>query len=179
MATMQLQRIFKECLLRRRKDSELNGEKLVELPNKEVLLTRLDFTEDERSIYAALEERSQVRFNFLLRRNLVLKNYMHGMELLTSLLHLLTFFTPVLSMILRLRQLCSHTALICELDDVTIDESIDIAEESKRDELIRAHKTVGMNFVVQLKQKLLTEMRERMEAEKKVILSSSLIEIAY
>ena len=75
-------------------------------------------------------------------------------------------------MILRLRQLCSHTALICEHENFTIDETIDIAEESKRDELIRATKTVGMNFVAQLKQKLLTEMRERMEAEKKVLFFS-------
>ena len=89
----QLQRIFALGLLRRRKDSMLNGKKVVELPSKEVSLTRLDFSEDERAIYAQVEARSQVRFNFLLTRNLVLKNYMHGMTWHLSSLHLLIYFT--------------------------------------------------------------------------------------
>ena len=80
----------------------------------------------------------------------------------------LTKAFSVLSLLLRLRQICSHTALICEEDDVTIDDNIENTEESKRDEVIRAQRLLGRDFVHQLKEKLLTEMRARVEDEKQV-----------
>lgn len=67
-ATIRLQAIFKAMLLRRRKDSVgvflricpralltlyqmLDGKRLIELPGKEVILHKLQFTQEERDIY--------------------------------------------------------------------------------------------------------------------------------
>ena len=47
----RLQTIFQLYLLRRRKDSELDGKKLIELPKKTIELCALEFTQEERDIY--------------------------------------------------------------------------------------------------------------------------------
>lgn len=80
-------------LLRRKKDSQLDGKKLIELPTKEVVLRRLEFSEEEREIYtmvgfsflfraayfacidirSQVEARSQAKFNRYLRAGTVLK----------------------------------------------------------------------------------------------------------
>lgn len=51
LATNKLQTIFKLVLLRRKKDSQLDGKRLIELPDKTVTLQKLEFTEEERAIY--------------------------------------------------------------------------------------------------------------------------------
>ncbi len=51
MATQRLQAIFATCLLRRKKDSMLDGKRLIELPAKNVELVKLIFTEEEREVY--------------------------------------------------------------------------------------------------------------------------------
>ena len=68
LATDRLQTIFRSILLRRKKDSVcplleakqarpliwaqmLDGKRLIELPNKQVILVRLEFSKDERDIY--------------------------------------------------------------------------------------------------------------------------------
>lgn len=43
--------IFKATLMRRMKTSELNGRRLIELPTKTTLLTKLDFMPEEREVY--------------------------------------------------------------------------------------------------------------------------------
>lgn len=106
-ATNRLQAIFKAMLLRRRKDSVgvflricpralltlykmLDGKRLIELPGKEVILHKLQFTQEERDIYKMVsalsftrlvhlsnkfqvEARSQATFNRFLRAGTVLK----------------------------------------------------------------------------------------------------------
>jgi len=54
LAIARLQKVLDTCLLRRKKDSMLDGKRLVELPSKEVTLHRLQFTEEEREIYQAV-----------------------------------------------------------------------------------------------------------------------------
>lgn len=39
-------------LLRRKKDTQLDGKPLIELPPKAIVLHRLEFTEEEREIYS-------------------------------------------------------------------------------------------------------------------------------
>jgi len=60
-------------LLRRKKDSMLDGKKLIELPEKEVNLIKLEFSQEERDIYQMVEARSQAKFNRYLREGTVLK----------------------------------------------------------------------------------------------------------
>jgi len=51
LAVTRLQGVMRSFLLRRRKDTELDGKKLIELPEKDVEIVKLDFTKDEREIY--------------------------------------------------------------------------------------------------------------------------------
>ncbi|TFY75227.1 hypothetical protein EWM64_g8785 [Hericium alpestre] len=67
LASSRLQAIFAAVLLRRKKDSMLDGKRLVELPPKSVELVRLEFTAEEREIYSMVEAQSQAIFNRFLR----------------------------------------------------------------------------------------------------------------
>lgn len=84
-------------MLRRKKDSKLDGKPLLELPVKHIYEEVLEFDDEERSIYNAIELRMQVQFKKFLRQGTVLKNY-----------------NQILVMLLRLRQICSHPALVAE-----------------------------------------------------------------
>jgi hypothetical protein len=54
LATDRLQTIFKTTLLRRNKDTVLDGKKLITLPQKTVELVNLEFCLEEREIYTAV-----------------------------------------------------------------------------------------------------------------------------
>ncbi|KAG8907736.1 hypothetical protein FRC01_007593, partial [Tulasnella sp. 417] len=95
LATKRLQLIFRECLIRRKKDSTLEGRKLIELPPKDYFNPEYQFSEEELEIYNFLQARSRAIFNKFLRQGTVLKNY-----------------SQVLVLLLRLRQCCVHPALI-------------------------------------------------------------------
>ena len=73
LAVTRLQTIMNTFLLRRKKDSMLDGKKLIELPEKEVKLVKLEFSKEEREIYQMVEARSQAKFNRYLREGTVLK----------------------------------------------------------------------------------------------------------
>jgi SNF2 family DNA or RNA helicase len=73
LAVTRLQTIMHTFLLRRKKDSMLDGKKLIDLPEKEVKLIKLEFSEEERDIYQMVEARSQAKFNRYLRAGTVLK----------------------------------------------------------------------------------------------------------
>ncbi|KZP29288.1 hypothetical protein FIBSPDRAFT_917412 [Athelia psychrophila] len=151
LATNKLQTIFKLVLLRRKKDSQLDGKRLIELPDKTVTLQKLEFTEEERAIYQMVETRSQEKFNNFLRAGTVLKNY-----------------HQVLVLLLRLRQICSHPALIQE-NGVALAGVEDLDETlspATRGELNRAAALVGPEFVAKMKFKLKELTLRRMEAEK-------------
>ncbi|KAL5521625.1 hypothetical protein ACEPAF_2373 [Sanghuangporus sanghuang] len=152
LCSKRLQAIFATCLLRRRKDSMLDGKRLVELPPKDVQLVKLEFTPEEQEIYHAVETRSQMKFNRYLRAGTVLKNYAH-----------------VLVLLLRLRQVCTHTSLITEDEGIIVDDELDNMDEDKRDDVIMAHSELGREFVDRLKKKLRDIALERMAAEKKSV----------
>ena len=73
LAVSRLQAIFRTCLLRRMKNTKLDGKPLIDLPEKVVELTRLIFSEEERSVYTQVETRTQNQFNRFLRAGTVLK----------------------------------------------------------------------------------------------------------
>ncbi|KAH8097049.1 SNF2 family N-terminal domain-containing protein [Cristinia sonorae] len=150
LASVRLQTIFSTILLRRKKDSMLDGKPLVTLPPKTVNLRKLDFSTEERAIYQMVELKSQNIFNRFLRAGTVLKNY-----------------HQVLVMLLRLRQICSHPSLIQE-DGVAFvgpDEAAD-GPHDKHSELTRAAQEVSAEFVERMKAKLKETVLERMAAEK-------------
>ncbi|PPQ65989.1 hypothetical protein CVT26_010649 [Gymnopilus dilepis] len=150
VAVARLQSIMNTFLLRRKKDSMLDGEILVNLPPKKVELIKLEFSEEEREIYNMVEARSQAKFNRYLREGTVLKNY-----------------HQVLVLLLRLRQVCSHPCLIQEGNGkafVRPDEAKVKAEVAT--ELTRARRLVSAEFVIDMKRKFLENALARMQAEK-------------
>ncbi|TCD64091.1 hypothetical protein EIP91_004563 [Steccherinum ochraceum] len=150
LAATRLQAIFASCLLRRKKDSLLDGKPLIVLPTKTVNLTKLQFSPEELAIYKMVETRTQNTFNRFLRAGTVLKNY-----------------HQVLVMLLRLRQLCSHPSLIQEdgVAYVGADEAMD-GPHDKHSELTRAAQAVSGEFVEKMKSKFKQIVLERMAAEK-------------
>ena len=51
------QTVVKSICLRRTKTDQVNGRPLVSLPNKKIEVKELEFTEDERTVYAAYMDR--------------------------------------------------------------------------------------------------------------------------
>ncbi|VEU22419.1 DEKNAAC103580 [Brettanomyces naardenensis] len=96
LAFSLLKSILDPILLRRTKNQrDHNGNLLVELPPKEVVIERLKFNEKEEVIYNWLKARAVNTFNENFRRGLLLKNY-----------------SSILTHLLRLRQICDHIDLI-------------------------------------------------------------------
>ncbi|KAK0211484.1 SNF2 family N-terminal domain-containing protein [Armillaria fumosa] len=151
LAVTRLQTILKMFVLRRMKDTMLDGKHLIDLPEKETSLIKLEFTEEEREIYNMVEAKSQATFNRYLRAGTVLKNY-----------------SQVLVLLLRLRQLCSHPSLIQE-DGVAYiqpEEDEDNWRPEVKEELLRARKLLSGEFVCRLKRQFMEATQKRMEAEK-------------
>lgn len=110
LATDRLQTIFKTTLLRRNKDTVLDGKKLITLPQKTVELVKLEFCPEEREIYTAVsiacrflflslhfqqvETKSQQIFNRFLRAGTVLRHYHYGRSRTEALIGLLLTLTP-------------------------------------------------------------------------------------
>ncbi|EPQ53423.1 hypothetical protein GLOTRDRAFT_139677 [Gloeophyllum trabeum ATCC 11539] len=152
MATTRLQVIFKSMLIRRKKDSMLDGKRLIELPAKTIELHKLQFTEEEREIYKMVEVKSQAVFNRFLRAGTVLKNY-----------------HQVLVMLLRLRQICSHPALIYEEGEAYSDpgdEDDSTVRPEAKTELARAAQLISPDFVARMRFKFKQAALHRMQAEK-------------
>ncbi|KAI0790352.1 SNF2 family N-terminal domain-containing protein [Abortiporus biennis] len=152
LAATRLQSIFAVTLIRRKKDSMLDGKRLIELPHKQVDLVKLQFSPEEADIYKMVETRSQEKFNRFLRAGTVLKNY-----------------HQVLVLLLRLRQICSHPALITEGCDAFIRPGEDEKSCNRKGELARATRLVSAQFVQNVKRKIKEAILERMAAEKEVL----------
>lgn len=128
-AAKRAQAILRRHLYRRKKDSTIDGKPILQLPERTVELQELEFTEEERSIYTAVETKSQVQFNKYLKAGTVLKNY-----------------ASILVMLLRLRQVAFHPALL----GAYFDEMH--AEREKQESLERALEILGQDWVDKVKQ---------------------------
>ncbi|CAG8659204.1 26364_t:CDS:10, partial [Racocetra persica] len=74
-AIQKAQTILRGILLRRTKDSKLDGRPLLQLPTKTISFVKQDFSRDEREFYDALEKRSRIEFNrYLKEENFLLSN---------------------------------------------------------------------------------------------------------
>lgn len=91
----QLQAILKAIMLRRMKNSLIDGKPILTLPEKMEHKVAVEFSPDEASFYRELEARSQVQFNKYLRAGTIGKNY-----------------SNILVLLLRLRQACCHPHLM-------------------------------------------------------------------
>ncbi|OJD22311.1 hypothetical protein ACJ73_06344 [Blastomyces percursus] len=113
----KFQALLKAILLRRTKSSEIDGKRILQLPPRTTEKTYATFSEDEESLYDALESKTQVRFNKYLREGTIGRNY-----------------SNILVLLLRLRQACCHPHLIDDLAVETIAAAakVDLIDNAKR-----------------------------------------------
>nr|GAT50264.1 SNF2 family DNA-dependent ATPase [Mycena chlorophos] len=137
LAGSRAQVILKPLMLRRTKNSTLEGEPILKLPPKDIKLVKLRFSDEEREIYDSFEKKTKIRLNRFLRAGTVVKNH-----------------AAILVMILRLRQLCCHPHLILSIaegqgyEDPTMVVGSD--SEKERD---RARKVMGKSWVESVKKR--------------------------
>ncbi|RYP34279.1 hypothetical protein DL766_003054 [Monosporascus sp. MC13-8B] len=121
-AMKKLQVLLKSIMLRRTKDSKIDGQPIIELPPKVEEIVHVVFDKDEEQYYQDLEKNSQVQFNRYLKGGAVGKKY-----------------TVILTLLLRLRQACCHPYLhLTDLDyvgnnDVAEDAMIELARALEKD----------------------------------------------
>ncbi|KAG5370034.1 ATP-dependent helicase ULS1 [Yarrowia sp. C11] len=96
----RLQSLLAMIMLRRGKDSKINGAPILNLPPKTVETDTIDFSEDERKFYQDLETGAQRRVSRLMRQGGIGKHYQN-----------------VLVLLLRLRQACCHYQLVRAAED--------------------------------------------------------------
>ncbi|KAJ6446828.1 SWI/SNF family DNA-dependent ATPase Ris1 [Purpureocillium lavendulum] len=101
VAIQRLRALLRAIMLRRKKDSELEGKPILNLPSKTEEVVHAELSPDERHFYKQLEERSQVQFSKYLRDGSIGKNY-----------------SNILVLLLRMRQACCHPHLNVDVDDV-------------------------------------------------------------
>lgn len=85
LAAKRCQAIMRPLMMRRNKDTELNGRKILDLPPKTTNMAWQEFELDERAIYAAVEQRAKVRVSKFLKAGTLMKNYSVVLVLLTRL----------------------------------------------------------------------------------------------
>jgi SNF2 family DNA or RNA helicase len=99
-AMTTLQALLRAILLRRTKQSKINGQPILQLPAKNTTEARVTFNEDETNFYKALERSSQIQINRYISKGSIGQNYSHALVLL-----------------LRLRQACCHPHLVTQSKD--------------------------------------------------------------
>nr|KJB31901.1 hypothetical protein B456_005G213400 [Gossypium raimondii] len=109
----KLQAILKVVMLRRTKASLIDGEPIIKLPPKSVLMSKVDFTAEERDFYTQLEADSRSQFKAYAAAGTVNQNYAN-----------------ILLMLLRLRQACDHPLLVKGFDSDSIRKSDSVGQVS-------------------------------------------------
>lgn len=94
-AMQRLQTLLKATMLRRTKNSMIDGKPILQLPPKNIEIETAMMDEDETEFYRALEAGAQAELNKYINQGTVMKNY-----------------SNVLVLLLRLRQACCHPKLI-------------------------------------------------------------------
>lgn len=84
-ASKKVQAILKLVLLRRNKDSELNGKRLLNLKPMIMNDTPVVLSDDEKNVYEYIEGKSQQQLSKYIREGTVMKNYAHVLILLLRL----------------------------------------------------------------------------------------------
>lgn len=115
-AMRQLQALLKAILLRRTKQSKIDGRPILQLPPRTTEEQHALFDEAERDFYRSLENQSQLTFNKYLKKGTVGRNY-----------------SNILVLLLRLRQACCHPHLIKDhgIETGAITDGIDLVTNAK------------------------------------------------
>ena len=128
----RLRVLLKSIMLRRTKESLIDGHPIITIPPKRVERTEVVFSEDEEQFYTALQDRAALTFNRYMDRGTVQSNY-----------------TSMLVLLLRLRQACCHPHLIRGLDvqpateGIAEDKLLDHARQLRGDVVARLKEQDG------------------------------------
>lgn len=114
LAMQKLQALLKAILLRRNKQTKINGRPILNLPERKVEESNPEFSQDERELYVSIETKSAITFNKYLKAGTVSNSYMQ-----------------ILVLLLRLRQACCHPHLIKDLGVVAA--TAEISQETMDD----------------------------------------------
>ncbi|KAL8940902.1 MAG: hypothetical protein Q9216_002563 [Gyalolechia sp. 2 TL-2023] len=128
-AMQKLQALLKAILLRRNKQSTIDGRPILTLPARTTESQHADFSDDEQAFYSALETRTQLQFNKYLSAGTVGRNY-----------------SNVLVLLLRLRQACCHPHLIKDF------ASASGATELPAEDLVKMAKELAPDVVARIVQ---------------------------
>lgn len=63
VAASRMQAVLSKIMIRRNKDSKLNGTRLVVLPKKHVEDVTIELEDEERAIYNFIEQKARLQFN--------------------------------------------------------------------------------------------------------------------
>lgn len=132
-AMQTLQALLRAILLRRTKQSKIDGNPILQLPPKTTTEERIAFGEDELSFYKALETNAQIQFNRFLQKGsggTIGRNYSNALVLL-----------------LRLRQACCHPRLVVDSSDFMVQ----VAGSLSPDDLINNAAELDPQVVARLK----------------------------
>lgn len=133
-AMRALRALLKAIMLRRMKTSTLDGKPLLDLPPKTEEVSYAVFSEDERTFYNNLENKTRITFNKYLRAGTTGKNY-----------------SNILVLLLRLRQACCHPHLNLDVEyagnnEVTEQDMISMAKTLVPDVVKRLQNTAEEGF---------------------------------
>ncbi|OAA55488.1 SNF2-related protein [Cordyceps fumosorosea ARSEF 2679] len=115
VAMSKLRALLKAIMLRRKKNTMLDGKPIVELPKKTESVVYAELSEDERDFYNQLEVKAQVQFSKYLREGSIGRNY-----------------SNILVLLLRLRQACCHPHLNLDVTDTTPVTEAEVLELVKK-----------------------------------------------
>ncbi|KAL2845658.1 SNF2 family N-terminal domain-containing protein [Aspergillus pseudoustus] len=126
-AMTQLRVLLKAVLLRRTKDSKIDGKPILNIPPRVSEKVHATFSEDELELYKSLENKTKLQFNKYLKAGTVGRNY-----------------SNILVLLLRLRQACCHPHLISDF-------SVKINENTEGLDFIANAKAFGEEIIIRLR----------------------------
>ncbi|KIY72134.1 hypothetical protein CYLTODRAFT_418117 [Cylindrobasidium torrendii FP15055 ss-10] len=142
LAGMRAQGILSPLILRRTKESQLEGKAILDLKPKDIELVELEFSDEEREVYKSFEVQSRIRINRFIKSGKLVKNH-----------------TAILVMILRLRQLCCHPHLILAQGSDFDDPTVMMGGDADAKELSRALKQKGNQWITRMKARFMRRAR--------------------
>lgn len=131
VAMRNLQVILKSTMLRRSKQSEIDGEPIIVLPTKFEEIVHVTMDADQLAFYEHLANNARITVNNYLREGTLGKHYSHVLELL-----------------LRMRQACCHPHLIDgEEEQPEVDDDMLHHVETMRPDVIQRIKDKAMEII--------------------------------
>ena len=128
-AMKKLQALIRAVMLRRTKNSQLDGKPIITLPPRTTDIVTREFEKDQNDFYKAVESNAQAIFNKYLKEGSVMRNYSH-----------------VLTLLLRLRQITDHPTLAT----VIVDDAVGV--ETTEQNMLALAKKLKPDVVRRLKE---------------------------